>query len=460
MAKRLTKSNNEKLLNYIVNEDPTLREGLKNEIQGKTMRQIGDLIVKSDRYRNAFLNTVNLIAVTIIDDDEAFNAWENFTEQGEIRFGQTVRELILDLVEAQDYNEHMKSATHFLEQEVPNLMNYFHDLNFQKFYKTTVNVDEISLAFDSESGLYDLVEKVYTNLRKSYMYDRYLVDKYQVQRRIINGTVPSVAITDFDTNDIRENVAILKEYSNNMLFMNNKYNPAGAYRQTPFAKQRTILSTGFEARLSTMVLATSYYKDEAEMRSKLSLIDGFANNDWNRLAKLLGDQYQEFTEAEITKLQNVIAMTITDDWFKDYKYIIDNEAEFTNPESKARNMWLHAWRIFSTSPFEQCIVFSKQASSVTSVTVSPSTATVSVGQKLSLSATVVTAGITNKAVVWSVDSDAEADGVTIDQTGELTIPSTATVETITVTATSVYDSTVTGTATVTVAENVTQQSNT
>ena len=64
------------------------------------MRQIGDLIVKSDRYRNAFLNTVNLIAVTIIDDDETFNAWENFTEQGEIRFGQTVRELILDLVKS------------------------------------------------------------------------------------------------------------------------------------------------------------------------------------------------------------------------------------------------------------------------------------------------------------------------------------------------------------------------
>ena len=271
-TKTLTRDS-EALMSYIMNENPELRMGLKNEVQGKTLRQIGDLIVKSDRYRNAFINTVNLISVTIIDQDPAWNAWEEFTEQGEIRFGQSVRELILDLVEAQDYNEHMNSATHFLQQEVPNLMNYFHDINFQKFYKTTVNVDEISLAFDTDSGVYDLIEKIYTNLRRSYMYDRYIVDKYQVQRRLINGTIPSVAITNFDTNDIRENVAILKEYSNNMLFMNNKYNPAGAYRQTPFDKQRTILSTGFEARLSTMVLASSYYKDEAEMRSKLALID-------------------------------------------------------------------------------------------------------------------------------------------------------------------------------------------
>ena len=450
MAKKLTRDS-QKILNYIMNEDPVLREGLKNEIQGKSLRQIGDLIVKSDRYRNAFINTVNLIAVTIIDDDEAYNAWETFTEQGEIRFGQSVRELILDLVEAQDYNEHMNSATHFLQTEVPNLMNHFHDLNFQKFYKTTVNIDEISLAFDSENGIYDLVEKVYKNLRKSYMYDRYLVDKYQVQRRLINGTIPSVAITSFDTNDIRENVAILKEYSNNMLFMNNKYNPAGAYRQTPFTKQRTILSTGFEARLSTMVLSTSYYKDEAEMRSKLALIDGFANNDWNRLSKLLGKAYTAFTTTELQKLENVIAVTITDDWFKDYKYIIDNEAEFTNPESKMRNMWLHVWRIFSTSPFEQCICFTKQASGVTSVTVSPSTATVTKGQTLQLSATVVTTGITNKAVEWSVDSTSVTDKVTIDQSGVLTVPSDATVQSITVTATSIYDSTVTGTATITVA---------
>ena len=144
-------------------------------------------------------------------------------------------------------------------------------------------------------------------------------------------------------------------------------------------------------------------------------------------------------------------MTITDDWFKDYKYIIDNEAEFTNPESKMRNMWLHVWRIFSTSPFEQCICFTKQASGVTSVTVSPSTATVTKGQTLQLSATVVTTGITNKAVEWSVDSTSETDKVTIDQSGVLTVPSDATVESITVTATSIFDSTVTGTATITVA---------
>lgn len=105
----------------------------------------------------------------------------------------------------------------------------------------------------------------------------------------------------------------------------------------------------------------------------------------------------------------------------------------------------------ATSPFENAVVFTVEAQSVTSVSVSPSTATVTKGQSLELSATVETTGFANKSVLWSVDADAKADGVTINQSGKLKIPANATVETVTVTATSVYDSTQTASATITVA---------
>lgn len=63
----------------------------------------------------------------------------------------------------------------------------------------------------------------------------------------------------------------------------------------------------------------------------------------------------------------------------------------------------------------------------------------------------MTTGFANKAVGWAVDSDAEEDGVTISNDGTLTVPANATVQEITVTAQSIYDSTKTGTATITVA---------
>lgn len=96
-------------------------------------------------------------------------------------------------------------------------------------------------------------------------------------------------------------------------------------------------------------------------------------------------------------------------------------------------------------------VFTSETPSITSVSVSPATATVSKGQKLQLTATVVTTGFANKAVGWAVDSTAEADGVTISENGVLNVPANATVTSITVTAQSIYDSTKTGTATITVA---------
>ena len=144
----------------------------------------------------------------------------------------------------------------------------------------------------------------------------------------------------------------------------------------------------------------------------------------------------------------------------DYDYALNNDSplkatEFFNPSTLKNNHFLHAWRVFSTSPFENGVVYSQDAGAVSSVTVSPATASVVKGQApLQMSATVVTTGFVNKAVLWSVDSTSKTAGVKIDEiTGVVTIPADATLsasDTITVTATSVYDSTVTGTATLTV----------
>lgn len=456
-AKALSTKDSQKLLNYIAQVSPELQEVIDLPQQGADIQKIGDLIMSNTRYKNAFLNAVNVIALTLIISDAWANPWEDFTDQGQIRYGQSVREMIVDLVEAEDYNQYMNNPTHFLEQQVPNVLNYMHEINFQKFYKATINDQEIALAFYNETGVYDLIQAVYTSLRKSYVYDRYIVDKYQVQRRLINGTIPCITIANFDTNDARDNVAIMKEYSNNMTFLSPNYNPAGLRLATPFDRQRTIISTGFEAQMSTKVLATSYFRNDAEMKTKLALIDGFGNNDWTRLAKLLGEAYTEFTSEELKRLANVTGLIISDNFFKDYYYAMDNSAdtlstEFRNPETLARTMWLHAWRIFSTSPFEQCLAFSKDESTVTGVTVNPSTATVSKGQKLQLTASVTVTGITNKAVMWSIDSDSESKGVSINQNGELTVTAGSTATTVTVTATSIFDNTKSGTATITVAQ--------
>lgn len=188
------------------------------------------------------------------------------------------------------------------------------------------------------------------------------------------------------------------------------------------------------------------------------LAEIFAKRDANGnvIANEYVDGYVPLTSAEMTALQEIPVAIVGRDFFQMYRYGLDNMAEgrqteFFNPQTLRTNHWLHTWGVVSTSPFENALVFTTTAQAVSSVTVSPSTATVSKGQTLELSAVVVTTGFANKAVYWSVDADSYADGVRISDAGKLIVPSDATVESITVTATSIYDNTKTGTATITVA---------
>ena len=436
LNKVLKVNNDSELLSYIINVTPELASEIDLPVQGESLMPIGKLIMSNERYKNAFINTINLIGLTIIDRNYWDDPWEGFTERGTLNFGQSVREMIVDIADVFDYNEYASSATHFLENVVPNVYNYIHEVNYQKFYKTTTSDEQMAMAFNTEGGLMDLIEKVIGSLYEGYKYDKYLVNKYMLCRRILDGTITSVEIDNYASLTPRQRVAFIKNISNKMTFRSPNYNPAGVRVATPFADQIMILNTDFEADLSTDVLATSFFINEAKFKSDLALIDGFGNQDTARLTELLGSAYEAFTDAELTALAGIPCVIIDREFFQDYNYSLDNMSDrassgvratnFFNPETLKNNHWLHTWKVVSTSPFKQAVVFTKDVTPVVSaVTVSPSSASVSAGQKLQLSASVTTAGFANKAVQWSIAYDGETrEGkkATIDNNGLLSIP--------------------------------------
>ena len=440
------------LLSYIINVTPELREDIDLPKQGESIKEIGRIIIDNQRYRNAFINTVNLIGLTVIKRNAWDNPWD-FTKRGTLRFGQQIREIINDLCNVYDYNANFTDKDRFLTSVVPNVFNYMHEVNFQKFYQTTTSDSQLAMAFDSEESLFEFIDNAIVMLYESLKYDTYIVDKYMLCRRLLDGTVTPIEIANYSSLTPRQRVSALKSISNKMTFRSPNYNPAGIRKATSFDDQIMIINTDFEADFSTEVLATSFFRDEADMKSRLALIDSFGEHDSARLTEVLGTAYIPFTDTEITALKKVPAVLISREWFMDYDYALDTasgekQTEFYNPTTLENNHFLHAWRVFSTSPFENACVFTPDTPSVTSVTVTPSTATVEAGQKVQLSATVVATGFANKAVYWSIDSTSETAGVTITQEGLVTIPSNmAASSTITVTATSIYDNTVTGTAT-------------
>ena len=447
--------NSAELLSYIINVTPELRENIDLPVQGQSIAPIGKIIMNNERYRNAFINTVNLIGLTVIKRNGWDNPWD-FTKRGTLRFGQQIREIINDLCNVYDYNENFSNKERFLQTVVPNVLNYMHEVNFQKFYQTTTSDSQLAMAFETED-LFTYIDDAISMLYESLKYDTYIVDKYMLCRRILDGTVTSVKIANFANKTTREIVAEMKGISNKMTFRSPNYNPAGIRRATRFEDQIAIVNTDFDGKITTEVLATSYFRNDAEMKTQMALIDGFSDYDKDRLTELLGSAFVDFTSDELTALAKIPAVIISREWFMDYDYALNTESgekqtEFYNPTTLENNHFLHAWRVFSTSPFENAVVFTQDDITVSSVTVSPATATVSKGQELKLSANVVTTGFANKAVAWSISSSVEGmDVVTISADGTLKVPSTAPSGELTVTATSVYDNSVTGTATITVA---------
>ena len=437
LNKVLKVNNDSELMSYIINVTPELSSEIDLPVQGESIAPIGKLIMSNERFKNAFINTINLIGLTIIDRNYWENPWDSFTDRGTLNFGQSVREMIVDIADVFDYNTYADNATHFLENVVPNVFNYIHEVNYQKFYKTTTSDEQMAMAFNTEGGLMDLIEKVIGSLYEGYKYDKYLVDKYMLCRRILDGTITSIEIDNYASLDKRDRVAFIKNISNKMTFRSPNYNPAGVRVASSFEDQILIMNTDFEADYSTSVLATSYFLDQAQFKTNYALIDGFGNQDVARLTELLGTAYIPFTNAELTALDAIPCVIVDREFFQDYTYSLDNAVEnptngtratnFYNPETLKNNHWLHTWKVISTSPFKQAVVFTKDVTpNVTAVDVSPETATVSAGQTLQFSATVTTTGFANKAVTWSIDSDSETDPTkkaSIDLNGKLTIPS-------------------------------------
>ena len=462
------------LLSYIINYTPELRGEIELPVQGQSIAPIGKIIVNNERYKNAFLNTVNLIGLTVIDRNNDWdNPWDSFTDKGSLRWGQQIREVINDLCNVYDYNENFADKERFLRTIVPNVVEYMHEVNFQKFYQTTTSDAQMAMAFENDD-LFSFIDDMISMLYESLKYDRYVVNKYMLCRRIVDGTITAKQIADFSTKTNRQIVSEIKAESNKMTFRSPNYNPAGIRRYTKFSDQIAIVNTDFDAKFTTDVLATSYFKSDAEMKAGMALIDSFSNHDTDRLLDLFAKRdangdiipntyingYVPFTDAELTALAEIPCCIISRDFFMNYRYAMDNSSgekrtEWYNPTTLERNHFLHYWGVFSTSPFSQALCFTQTAQNVTAVAISPdslSLVPLATPQVIGLSAAVTATGFANKAVTWKVDSTAATAGVTINEKGVMVVPANTTLTGITVTATSVYKSSVYDTLSVTITQ--------
>lgn len=413
----------------------------------RSIRTVGEIIMSYDVLYNDFLNAlVNRIGRVIITSKLYRNPWADF-KRGLLEYGETIEEIFVNIAKPFQFDP-ATAETEVFKREIPDVRAAFHTMNYQKFYKVTISNDQLRQAFLSWDGITDLIGRIIDSLYTGANYDEFLTMKYMIARMALNGNMHPINIPDVTAANAKSIVTTIKAISNSLEFMSSAYNAAGVATYTDKYDQFIILNAEFDATIDVEVLASAFNMDKAEFMGRRIVVDSFSNLDNARLAELFAEDsgYVEISGDDLTKLSSIPAILVDRDWFM----IFDNYYNMTqqyNGQGLYWNYWYHVWKTFSTSPFANAILFTTATPSITSVSITPSNATVNKGQSIQLSANVVAVGFANKNVTWSI-SGATASNISPD--GLLTVGSGETASTITVTAISVFNTSKKGTATITV----------
>lgn len=411
----------------------------------ESIKEIGAIIMDYPVLQNEFLSAlVNRVAAVRLTSKLYYNPWTIF-KQGMLEFGETTEEIFVDIAKPFQFDPAVAESELF-KREIPDVRSAFHIMNYQKFYKTTVSNDQLRQAFLSMDGISNLIAKIVDAMYTGANYDEFLTMKYMLAIHLLRGQLYPEEIKPVTSENMHDITAQIKGISNNLTFLSTNYNITGVHNNSLKEDQYLILNSEFDASMDVNVLATAFNMDKAEFMGKRVLVDSFGSLDLDRLKLLLGDNpnYHEFTKAELSALDSIPAVIVDKNFFM----IFDNFQSFTeeyNGQGLYWNYYFHTWKTFSISPFANAVMLIPATPDVTSVTVTPATATAKAGSQLQLNVVVTVTNFAPQSVTWKSDNE----NVTVSSAGLVTIP-TGVTGTVTITATSTYNSEKFGTAKITV----------
>lgn len=438
------------ILNAIRNSATANYKGYVPEATGtvENLRSIGDIIMDYSAVQNEFLNAlVNRIGLVLITSKMFANPWAMF-KRGVLEYGETIEEVFTNIAKPFTFNVDEAEKKVFARNK-PDVRSAFHSLNYRKFYKITIQEEQLRQAFLSWTGLSDLIATIVDSMYNGAAYDEFVTMKYMVAKALLNGRLYPITIDSVSSANMKSITSTIKGVSNDYTFPKTEYNPAGVVTHSQKDEQYLIVNSKFDATMDVEVLASAFNMTKAEFTGHRVLVDSFGSLDTERLNMLFATDvnYKPLTQAEITALDSIPCILVDRDWFM----IFDNMYKMTeiyNGEGLYWNYWYHTWKTFSTSPFANASVFISGTPTVESITITPTAVAVGKGQTVNLSADVTTTNFAPKTVAWSIPEGTE--GISVDIYGNVTVNSEAEAGQYTVTATSTFDNSVSTTVTITV----------
>lgn len=324
----------------------------------ESIREIGAIIMDNTALQNEFISAlINRIGKVLVASMSFENPWRAF-KRGMLEFGETVEEIWVDIVRPQEYSAEVAEEEIF-KREIPDVRSAFHYLNWQKFYKTTIQRRDLELAFLSANGVNDLIERIMSRLATSMEYDEFLTMRYLLARELLSNHfyfIPSEgAITE---DNAKKTLTRLRAVCNQMTFPSRMYNVAGVLNFSDFSSQRIIIDADFEANVDVNALAYAFNLSYADFKAQRILTPHFyfSPDEIARLNALFeyDTTYKGISEAENTLLSKVHALVVDRDYFMIFDKLLEMR-DVPNGQGLYWNYNLHSWKLFSVSPFHNAV---------------------------------------------------------------------------------------------------------
>lgn len=317
--------------------------------------------------RNSFMSTlINRIAQVMCLVRAYENPLKRF-KKGILGPGETVENVWVGLVTPEGWTQSPANPGDVYRVNNPESKVTFHPVNSKLVYEITTNDSELSLAFTSDSGVYDLVSRIVQRLTDSSEWDEYIMMKYVIARALLANANSVKRVATLNAANSDSIISSMKAVSNNMRFMMTDYNVAGVPTHSPIDRQVFFLTADASAILDVASLAKAYNLSYVDFIGQQQMINSFAftEAEQERLDEIMEETveqglvpgYTPFTEAEVAKLESIVGATLDEDFFMIFDKLYQVNAVFDAKHLNTNN-FLHNWKIYSYNPFANSVFFS------------------------------------------------------------------------------------------------------
>lgn len=419
-------ANGVNVLNVIRQNATAVYQDRIPEATAENLHEVGDAILTYEAQANEFVNAlVNRIGLVILNNRMATNPLAAL-KKGRLAVGETIEEIYIDVIKAQTYDPRAAQDTLF-KRHLPNVSSVFHSVDSQLNYPLTISNEQLRKAFMSYDSLDRFIAGLVDSMYKSATLDEFIQMKQLISEWNNNGRFivePIAPVTDAAS--AREAMIKIKAVSDGMTIFNNQMNYAGVWTSTPKDEQYLITTPDFNARMDVDVLAAAFHMDKAEFAGHVIVVDNIGD---------LGDD-------------GIEAILVDKNWYQVYDYLRTFKTAY-NGEGLYWNYFYHVWMVYSLSPFANAVAFGTATPTVTKLTVTPTTATVKAGGTVQITTSVTGTGDPTSKCSFALTGNTDPE-TAVNSMGKVILGSKETGPTITVTATSVQDTSKTGTCTITV----------